>query len=116
MIALIIGGVVGVLGVGFGARCYLELYKWARQCQRARIAVAYNNRVQLQAPLVEWLGWINQLDGDDASNGRVIYRNQKMSVSILKRPMPPARFDVLGAIQHVRGARQRGTAAPAKVT
>lgn len=74
----------GVLGVTFGVRCYVELWRWAKQCQRARIVVAYNRKVQLDASLAEWLGWVNQLDGQDA-NGRVVYRNVKVSVAILKR-------------------------------
>lgn len=74
----------GTLGVAFGARCYLELWRWAKQCQRAHIVVAYNRRVLLNASLSEWLGWVNQLKGEDA-NGRVVLNRHKMSVSIIKR-------------------------------
>lgn len=81
-VSLILAG-FGILGILFGLNCYRELWKWAKQCKRAHIVIAYNRRVQLNASLTEWLTWVNQLDKTE--NGRVVYRNQKMSVSILKR-------------------------------
>lgn len=79
----IISFVFGATGVAFGAKCYHELWKWARLCQRGRIVIAYNRRVQLNAPLTEWLEWTRMLKGDEKSTGRVIYRANKMSVAIL---------------------------------
>lgn len=79
----IISLIVGVTGVAFGAKCYHELWKWARLCQRGRIVIAYNRRVQLNAPLTEWLEWTRMLKGDERSTGRVVYRANKMSVAIL---------------------------------
>lgn len=86
-IITIIAFTVGVLGLTFGALCYNELRKWVRQVRGARIAVAYKRRVQLQAPLSEWLGWCNQLDRDKDSTGRVIYRQGAVTVAIVKRPL-----------------------------
>lgn len=81
----------GVLGWAYCVKLYRELHKWARQCQRARIAVAYKRRVQLQAPLVEWLQWCNALDKDEQSSGRVVYRNGGVTVAILKAIKPARR-------------------------
>lgn len=74
---------LGLVGILFGANCYWHLWKWARMCQRANIAIAYNKRVQLNAPLIEWLTWCRQLEGDEKSKGRTIYRNGKVTVAIL---------------------------------
>lgn len=73
----------GVAGILFGLNCYIHLWKWARMCQRANIAIAYNRKVQLNAPLIEWLTWCRQLEGDEKSRGRTVYRNGKVSVVIL---------------------------------
>lgn len=70
-------------GVAFGVRCYMELRTWARLCQRGRIGIAYRGRVQLNAPLTEWLGWMRLLKDDEKSTGRPIYKNGKVSVFIL---------------------------------
>lgn len=78
----------GAAGILFGLVCYGELRRWARQCQRARIAIAHKRRVQLEAPLVEWLEWSNALGRDESARGRIIYRNGPVSVAILK-PAPP---------------------------
>lgn len=77
--------VVGVVGVVLAGRFYLELWRWARQCQQAQIAIAYKRKVQLSAPLVEWLLWCNQLQGAE-ENGRVVYRNGGITIAIIRRP------------------------------
>jgi hypothetical protein len=116
MVGLIIGLVVGLLGVMFGVRCYIELYRWARQCQGARIVVATGNKVQINAPLVEWLGWANQLEGDEATKGRVVYLNAKVKVAILKKPVSPNRpgFVIARNVRRVQKLRGRRTGSPAK--
>ena len=89
---------VAIVAIGFAGFTYRELWRWAKQCQNARIAIAYNNRVQLSAPLDEWLGWANQLGSDDASRGRMIYKANKVSVSILRpRPVGKTRGAILRA-------------------
>ena len=70
----IIGLVVGCLGFWYGIHCYYELWKWARQCQNTRIAIAYKRRVKSDMPLTEYLLWANQLDRDKDAKGRVIYQ------------------------------------------
>lgn len=75
---------IGALGVAFGAWSYHELWKWAKQCKNARIAIAYKGRTALQAPIVEWITWANMLGDDDRSSGRVVYRNQKVTVFITR--------------------------------
>lgn len=103
---------VAVLALLFAGRCYLELYRWARQCQQARIAIAFKGRVQLQAPLVEWLGWANLLAADEGSRGRVIYRANKVSVAIL-RPRPVGRTRAAVLRGRRRWASRKAGSAPA---
>ena len=97
----------GLFGICFGLRCYRELYKWARQCQHARIAIAYKRRVQLQAPLVEWVKWCNQLDKDKDSHGRVVWRQGYASVAITKAVYPPGRFKTLIRKWRTRNVEQQ---------
>lgn len=101
--------IIGMTGFAFGIRCYIELWRWARQCQHARIAIAFKRKVQLQAPLVEWLAWCNQLDADKDSSGRPVYRNGGVTVAIVKAAIPPGR--VHRTIMRAR--RKRATSAPA---
>jgi hypothetical protein len=115
MVLEVICGVLALLGVLFGLRCYVELWRWAKQCQGARILVATSGKVQINAPLVDWLGWANQLEADEAVKGRVVYLNGKVKVAILKRPIPPHRSAILiaKAIHRVGRLRDRGTRAVA---
>lgn len=83
---------VGLLGLLFGLRCYVELWRWAKQCQRARIIVGYKRRTTLQAPLVEWLVWCNQLQQDKLSSGRVIYHRDNTTIMIGRALKPPGRI------------------------
>lgn len=78
----LISYIVGIAGVAFGVGCYLNTRKWARLCQRSRIVISYNRRVQLNATLLEFINWITSLD--DGARGREIYRVHKMAVSIVK--------------------------------
>lgn len=79
--------VFGVLGLACGVVFGLRLRAWERQLAGARIAVAYKQKVRLQAPLVEWLTWANMLAKDEQSTGRVVYRQASTTVAILK-PRP----------------------------
>lgn len=98
---------VAILCILFTASIYRELYKWSRQCQHAKIAVAYKRKVQIQAPLVEWLTWANQLEGDAASNGRVVYRNREVTVAILRPKLPPKRIRLIALLIRMRRARKQ---------
>lgn len=99
---------VALVSFAFAALVYRELYRWARQCQRARIAIAYKRKVQLQAPLVEWLGWCNLLESDERSSGRVVWRQGHATVAILKPLKSPG--PVMRTIMRVR--RRRSKTAP----
>lgn len=100
---------IGVLGILFGARCYLELWRWAKQCQRAQIVIAYNRKVKLTASLSEWLAWVNQLPED--ANGRAVYHHNHTSVSILrKKPITEASTTVK-TIRNSRRSRKEKVAA-----
>ena len=102
-------GVVTVLAIVFAARCYVELWKWARQCQQAQIAVSYKRKVVLVAPLVEWLLWCNQLRENEA-NGRVIYRMGQTSVALIKKRSTVKRA-ILASLR-IGMAKQKRTGAP----
>ncbi len=94
MILEIILGAWALLASAYCGRLYLELWRWARQCQHARIAVSYKGKVQLQAPILEWILWCNQLDEDKQSNGRVVWRNGHAAVAIAKKVLPQNRFQL----------------------
>jgi hypothetical protein len=80
----IVSFIFGALGILFGAFFALRLYRWEQQLAGARIAVAYKQKVRLQAPLIEWLGWANMLAKDEQSSGRVVYRQASTTVAIIK--------------------------------
>lgn len=101
---------IGLLGFAFGARAYYELWRWAKQCQRARVAIAYNRRVQLDAPLTEWLEWSNALRSQKET-GRMVYRNGKMSVSVLAPKHEPK--TTVKTIRQTRLRRKRKAPATA---
>lgn len=75
---------VGLLGVALAVRYYLELRKWARQCQNARIVISHKRRVRLNAPLTDWLVWANSLGRDETMTGRIIYTADKTQVAIIR--------------------------------
>lgn len=93
------------LSLLFAARCYRELWKWAKMCQRAHIVIATKGRVQIDASLAEWLGWANQLKGSEA-NGRVVYRNLKVSVAILKQSKGTTAKTTAKTIRHSQRSRK----------
>ena len=80
----IIGVIVAAVSWYFTFHYKRELWRWANVCNHARIAIAYNRKTQLQAPLTEWVTWANALDKDEASRGRVVYRNGKVTVFITR--------------------------------
>lgn len=98
----------GVLGVAYGIRCYWELYKWARQCQNARIAISFKRKVRLQAPLVEWLLWANNVKKDKLATGQVVFSQANVSVAVVQADTPPGK--VRKAIRTARG--RHGQTAP----
>jgi hypothetical protein len=100
-------GASGILGLLFGVRCYVELWRWARQCQHARILIAWKRRVVLDRPLVDYLTWANSLDRDKKANGQVIWRMGQASVAIAKPGAVPSRLR-----QAIRNVRRRATQPP----
>jgi hypothetical protein len=86
MLYVMVGSLVlAVLGVAWAITMYYKLWQWARQCQHARIVVAWKGKVQLNAPILEWMLWANLLDQDKDANGRVVYMNGGTRVAIIKR-------------------------------
>lgn len=103
--------VAGVTGVAFGTRCYIELHRWAKQCQNARIAIAHKKRVQIDAPLTDWIGWANQLNDDQKERGRIVYRNGYVAVAILRPTVARKWYSTLREARRVR--KQSRNKAPA---
>jgi hypothetical protein len=105
----------GALGIGLAAWFYVHLYRWAKQCQRARIVIAHKQKVQMNAPLTEVLSWANMLERDEASRGRIVYRHAHASVAIVRRePAGKGRAALtrtLGALKRFRQSRRGAVAA-----
>ena len=102
---------ITLLSLAFAGKFYLELWRWARMCQSAQIAVAYKRKVKLSAPLVEWLLWCNQVD-EGKGNGRVVYNIGGTSVAIL-RGRVSAKRSILSAIKLGVSKRKRTGTPPA---
>jgi hypothetical protein len=82
MILEIITTTIGILGLTAAACFYWELRKWVRLCHQARIGIFYKQRSRLQAPLVEWVKWAQQLSKDEASTGRTVYVMKDHAIAI----------------------------------
>ena len=74
---------VGVGGILFGANCYYHLWKWARDCQQATVAVAYRRKVVMSPTLVELLLWSRKVP--EQQNGQVFYRAKDVTIAIIRR-------------------------------
>ena len=81
---IVVGYIVGIIGLGAALWFYYHLWRWAREMQYARIAIAYKGKVKVDATLTEWLLWTRQADKDKYSNGRVVFQVQGVRVAILK--------------------------------
>lgn len=92
--------IVGILGVMFGLECYRRLHEWARLCQNGRIFIAYKNRVQLDAPITDFVQWTRMLKDDQnkVSTGRVIYHAKDVKVGLF-RPRSTASGTTLEAVK-----------------
>lgn len=113
MTLTVIAFTVAVIGITFGIRCYVELWRWAKQCQNARIVVGHKKRVQIDAPLVDWLAWANQLNDDQKGRGRIVYRNGYTAVAIMRPDAPVASRAMLRRIrQTINARRSRNAPAP----
>jgi hypothetical protein len=76
---------IAVIAVAYSVTCYYKLWQWARITQHIRIAIAYKGRVKSDVPIVEWILWAGQLDKDRDAGGRVVFRMDKVSLSLIKR-------------------------------
>lgn len=108
----IIAFAVGLAGLVFGVNSYLELWKWAKQCQRARVVIAYNHRVRMQAPLTDWLAWANTLGGNQKETGRVVFTDRKFSVAVVNPNRPAPVRETFRAIRNLSKRRGNRTDAP----
>lgn len=72
-------------GCGIVAACwfYYHLWKWARDCQQATIAIAYKRKVVMSPTLVELLLWSRKVP--EKQNGQVFYRAANVTIAIVKR-------------------------------
>jgi hypothetical protein len=94
---------IALLAIVFAVNCYIHLWKWARMCQNASIAIAYNGKVRFNATLVEWLTWCNSLRHEGKSRGRTVYKANKVSVSIL---LPEANMRARTTFRKLRNFRK----------
>ena len=86
MVYVMVGSLVfGMLGVALATRNYYKLWQWARECQHARITLAYKGKVKLDAPLVEWMLWCRLLEKDKTSRGRTVYTYGGTQVAIIRK-------------------------------
>jgi len=74
---------VGISGIAFGVGCYHHLWKWARDCQQATVAIAYKRKVVMTPTLVELLLWSRKVP--DKQNGQVFYKAPNVTVAIIRR-------------------------------
>jgi hypothetical protein len=82
---------LAALGFSTALRVHLKNRRWAKVCQESRIAIAYKRRIAMQAPLTDFIVWIDQLTKDEQSNGRVVYGRAGVTVAILAPPKRPKR-------------------------
>jgi hypothetical protein len=74
---------VGAAGVAAAVWFYYHLWKWARDCQQATVAVAFKRKVVMSPTLVELLLWSRKVP--DQQNGQVFYRAKDVTIAIVKR-------------------------------
>jgi hypothetical protein len=89
---------------------YRNQRRWAQAFNSARLVIAYNRRVALQAPMSEWYKWVRALTDDEASAGRMIYQRNKVSFVITRSIPPPSRLTLW--LSKRRNQRRAVTEAP----
>jgi hypothetical protein len=75
--------VIGVVGIVAACWFYYHLWKWARDCQQATVAVAFKRKVVMSPTLVELLLWSRKVP--DEQNGQVFYKGPNVTVAIIRR-------------------------------
>ena len=80
---VVVSLVIGVAGASAAAWFYYHLWKWARDCQQATIAVAFKRKVVMSPTLVELLLWSRKVPA--GQNGQTFYRAGNVTVAIVKR-------------------------------
>lgn len=72
------------LGFLYGTAAYLLARRWARDCSECRIIIARKNRVQLDAPLTEWLAWNRALPKRERGRGGIIFQSNGIRVALAR--------------------------------
>jgi hypothetical protein len=72
------------LGLLFGVSAWLLARRWARDCSTCRIIIARKGRVQLDAPLTEWLAWNRALPKRERSRGGIIFQANGIQVALAR--------------------------------
>lgn len=75
--------IVGVVGIVAAWWFYYHLWKWARDCQQATVAIAYKRKVVMSPTLVELVLWSRKVPNEQ--NGQVFYKGPNVTVAIVKR-------------------------------
>ena len=83
--------IAALLGWLTSARWYLELWRWSKQYQLARIIIYYKNRYQFAEPLSQWLQWYKTKDSK--SQARIVWSRAGVSVGVGQ----PASMNLTGA-------------------
>lgn len=74
---------IGIGGVAAACWFYYHLWKWARDCQQATVAIAYKRKVTMSPTLVELLLWSRKVP--KGQSGQVFYKGPNVTVAIIKR-------------------------------
>lgn len=80
---------VGLFGVAYGTKFWIELRRWAYLIKYGRLAIAYKGKVKLNAPLQEWALWCKMAEQEDKVNGRVIYHLGGTRIAVLRQSFVP---------------------------
>jgi hypothetical protein len=89
VIVTVIAVVCAVVAIAFALTFYRELWKWARECEHARVAIAYNRRVVMQPTLRDMLLWSREVDKNE--RGQAIFSRNKVTVAIVRPIVPPGK-------------------------
>jgi hypothetical protein len=61
---------------------YYHLWRWAKDCETATVAIAYKRKVVMSPTLVELLLWSRKVP--KGQNGQVFYKGPNVTVAIVK--------------------------------
>lgn len=108
VLELVLAGVT-LLALVLAANCYWLARRWSHDCAECRIIIARKGRVQLDAPLVEWLAWNRALPRRERDRGGIIFQANGIQVA-LARP----KIGAVAATTETRKVKDPGGPAPGR--